>query len=59
MVFHGILFLLPGVRYLMLSKDGWVQSDIMSQNPDIAVHYQDVCKQLDQFLEKYGYVTGG
>ena len=41
---------------LMLSKDGWVQSDIMSQNPDIAVHYQDVCKQLDQFLEKYGYV---
>ena len=28
----------------------------MSQNPDIAVHYQDVCKQLDQFLEKYGYV---
>lgn len=40
---------------LMLSRDGWVQSDIMSQNPDIAIKYNDVCQNLDKFLKRYGY----
>lgn len=40
---------------LMLSKEGWVQSDIMSQNPDIAIKYKEVCNSLDELLKSYGY----
>ena len=40
---------------LMLSRDGWVQSDIMCENPDIAAKYSEVCRILDEFLKKYGY----
>lgn len=40
---------------LMLSTDGWVQSDIMCVNPDIAVKYGEVCQKLDEFLKGYGY----
>ncbi len=40
---------------LMLSRDGWTESDIMCQNPEIAVKYSEVCDNLDVFLKKYGY----
>lgn len=44
---------------LMLSKENWVHSDIMSQNPEIEVKYKEVCAELDEFLNNYGYVREG
>jgi probable phosphoglycerate mutase len=43
----------------MLSRDGWPESDIMSQNPEIAIHYNEVCTSLDALLKTYGYERDG
>lgn len=44
---------------LMLSKEGWVQSDIMCQNPEIASKYKEACTELDKLLRGYGYEREG
>lgn len=41
---------------LMFSKENWVNSDVMKQNPVIAKKYPEVCSNLDTLLVAYGYV---
>lgn len=41
---------------MMLSKENWVNADVMKQNPVIAIKYREVCSSLDKLLADYGYV---
>ncbi len=41
---------------LLMDVDRWVESDIMQQNPEIAIQYKNVCQNFDNLLFSYGYV---
>lgn len=41
---------------LMLDKQHWTAAEVMKQNPDIPLKYQEVCTKLDEFLAAYGYI---
>lgn len=40
---------------LMFDLNRWVETDIMRQNPQIAIKYNEFCEHLDEFLSGYGY----
>lgn len=40
---------------LMLDPLQWVKSDVMKQNPQIAVKFSEVCDNFDRLLSSYGY----
>lgn len=41
---------------LMTTGTDWVDAEIMKQNPEIKIQFQNVCKNLDEFLASYGYI---
>lgn len=41
---------------LMHDINRWVETDIMKQNPDIAIEFPKVCKNFDDLLASYGYI---
>lgn len=41
---------------LMRDQNRWVEADVMKGNPQIALEYPKVCKELDVLLSNYGYV---
>ena len=41
---------------LMTTGTDWVDAEIMKQNPEIKSQFQNVCKNLDEFLASYGYI---
>ena len=41
---------------LMYDIDKWVESDVMKQNPQIALAYKEVCENFDALLASYGYI---
>ncbi len=44
---------------LMLDMDKWVETDVMKQEPQIAVKYKEVWDDFDGLLAGYGYVREG
>lgn len=43
----------------MFELHNWVNADVMKQNPQIALAYQETCSQFDALLAGYGYIREG